>query len=304
MREIDAAAARLAAQQFGAFSREQILSAGGTRRGCDRRLASGAWRRTRHRRVYTLPASADTWRQRLWAALLAAPPGAVVSHRAAAVLHGFWSGTFVELAVPRGSQHRLHALVHQIDVGGDRTSVEGIPVTSVERTIVDLATVVGDDALERAVEAALRKGVTTADRLRSQLEPYRRGAARLRQVLDRRGAGRPMGSELEVRFLQLLRAAGLADPARQHEVRLEREPYFVDFAYPDQRLCIELDGREWHDGAAFQRDRTRQNALVLAGWTVLRFTWDDVLERGDEVVATITQAVRACAGASSAAGGR
>jgi very-short-patch-repair endonuclease len=96
-----------------------------------------------------------------------------------------------------------------------------------------------------------------------------------------------------VRFLQLLRAAGLAQPVRQYEVRVGDERYFLDFAFPERRLCVELDGEEAHTGAAFQRDRSRQNALVLLGWTVLRFTWADVTERPGQIVALLTQALAA-----------
>ncbi len=162
-----------------------------------------------------------------------------------------------------------------------------------ERTIVDLAAVAGDGAVERAVEAVLRRGLTTLDRVTPELAAARPGVVRLRRVLDRRARGRPAGSDLEVLLIRLLRAAGLPDPVRQHEACVGAARYCIDLAYPDRRLGIELDGREWHEGDAFQRDRSRQSALVLAGWTVLRFTWADVTERPDQVVALITRALRA-----------
>jgi very-short-patch-repair endonuclease len=118
--------------------------------------------------------------------------------------------------------------------------------------------------------------------------------AALRRVLD----GRPPGtaateSELETRFVQLLRRAGLPEPVRQYEVYdgfalVGR----IDFAYPDRRLAIELDGLGAH-ADRFQRDRTRQNGLVLMGWTVLRFTWADVVDRPEYVLAALTSALAA-----------
>jgi very-short-patch-repair endonuclease len=222
---------------------------------------------------------------------LPAPVDTVASHRAAAVLHGVREGEVVEVTVRRGA-NRQRALAHQAQVPrGDRTTIDGIPVTRIERTLDVLALVVKDDDVEQAVEAALRRGLTTADRLVAQLGPGRPGTARLRRVLERRAAGRPAGSELEVRLIQLLRAAGMPDPVRQYELRVRGERYFLDFPYPDRRLCIEVDGREAHGVEAFQRDRTRQNALVLAGWTVLRFTWADVTERPDHVLALVAQAL-------------
>ncbi|MGH9224336.1 MAG: endonuclease domain-containing protein [Acidimicrobiales bacterium] len=80
---------------------------------------------------------------------------------------------------------------------------------------------------------------------------------------------------------------------RQFEVVLGGQRYFVDLAYPARRLAIELDGVTAHGGNRFQTDRTRQNAPVLAGWTVLRFTWADVTERPDRVVAAIRLALAA-----------
>jgi very-short-patch-repair endonuclease len=124
--------------------------------------------------------------------------------------------------------------------------------------------VVEDDVLERALESALRR------------------------VLDRRPpAAAATDSELETRFLQLVRDAGLPQPQRQYEVRdgtgfIAR----IDFAYRDRRLAIELDGFGPHADRV-ERDRTRQNPLVLLGWTILRLTWADVVEGPASVVSVL-----------------
>lgn len=290
MKMVDEAAAHRANTQHGAFTIRQV---GASRSARDRRVANGRWVRSVEASVYTLPHYPPSWRQRLIVAILGSPAGALASHRSGAVLHGVREGAPIEVTVPRSSHSRPSSgLVHQSDVPmAQRSTIDGIPVTRIERTLVDLASVVGDDEVEQAVEAALRRGLTTADRLVPQLASARPGAARLRRVLDRRARGRPAGSELEVLVIQLLRAAGLADPVRQHEVRIGGERYFLDLAYPERRVCIEVDGREAHEGEAFQRDRTRQNALILAGWTVLRFTWADATKRAGYVTALVTQAL-------------
>jgi very-short-patch-repair endonuclease len=300
MRKLDERVLQLASAQLGNVTRKQAYGLGATRAACDRRVASGAWLLTAHAGVYRLVGWKASWLQRICAAVLAAGDGAAASHRAAAVLHGIREGTPIELTIPRSARNNVSGvlLAHRADLPDrDRTTVTGIPVTRVERTLVDLAGVVGDDACEQALEAALRARLTTPERVRERVEelaaPGRRGVRRLRRALERRAAGRPPGSELEVRTIQLLRAAGLGDPVRQHEVRLGGERYFLDLAYVDRRLAIELDGQEFHGEPAFQRDRTRQNALVLAGWTVLRFTWADVVERPEQVVALVSRALAA-----------
>jgi len=293
MKDIDEQVCALAASQHGVFSRRQMREFGASGSACDRRLRGRRWLRTQFAGVFVVAGFAVSWRQRLMAAVLAGPEGTVASHRSAAVLYGIRDGEPIELIVPPGTRLEGALAHHSAVAAHERRVVDGIPTTRVERALIDLAAVVDDDEVESAVEAALRKGHTTVERLLPQLSVPRPGRARFRRVLERRTCGRPAGSELEVRLIQLLRAAGLPAPVRQHEVRVGGERYFLDIAYPDRRLCIEVDGREAHEGAAFQRDRSRQNALVLAGWTVLRFTWADVVERPDEVVAVIGRAMAA-----------
>jgi very-short-patch-repair endonuclease len=181
----------------------------------------------------------------------------------------------------------------------DVTTVEHLPVTSAARTLIDLGAVVDDDTLEQALESALSDGRTSLRQVRRRLEALSRrgrpGPARVRRVLDRRLEGGPSESELETRFVQLLRRARLPRPVRQHEVWLGgRVVARADLAYPGQRLLIELDGWSAHGTKrAFRSDRRRQNSLVLAGWTLLRFTWADVVESPAAVVAAVHGALAA-----------
>lgn len=296
MKGLDEKVMRLALPQHGAFSRRQAKAVGASPSACDRRVAKGVWRRTSHPFVYVLVAVTASYRQRLMAAVLAGPADTLASHRAAAVLHGIRKGTPIEVTVPLRARHNLGPVrVHQADVVAvDRCVVDGVPTTRIERTLLDLAGIVDDDVCERAVEAAFGRGLTSPERLLRRLNelaaPGRAGIVRLRRVLKRRAAGRPAGSELEVRMVQLLRAAGLPEPVRQHEVRVGGERFFLDLAYPERRLAIELDGAEHHQGSAFEHDRRRQNLLVLAGWTVIRFTWADVTERAGDVAAVVARA--------------
>ena len=250
-------------------------------------------------RVYRTRPAEPAWVQALHAACLSAGPAAVGSHRSAAALwrlDGVPPGT-LELSVLAANGYRRHA-VHRVGhlAAVDVTRVDGIPVTALARTLVDLGAVVGDAELERAVESALRQGLSLR-RLEWRLDALcvrgRPGPDALRRVLHRRRAAVATESELETRFVQLVRDAGLPQPERQYEVRDGlRRVGRIDFAYPERRLAIELDGYGPH-ADRFQSDRTRQNRLVLLGWTVLRFTSADVVERPDQVAAALTTALAA-----------
>ena len=121
----------------------------------------------------------------------------------------------------------------------------------------------------------------------------RRGAGVLRRVLEQRGLGtlthegalEPMLADLCARF-------GLPMPDYQYEITLDGGRRRLDFAYPDLRIAIEVDGYEFHSRyERFEDDRVRANALELAGWLVLRFTWHELVHRPDRVAATIRRAV-------------
>lgn len=246
-------------------------------------------------RVYLMPALLDDW-SHLAAACLSTP-GAVASHRAAARLWGL-DGVevdLVEISVPSPSRSGKGVVHRTGDLAPFEVSeVDGICCTDPTRTLVDLGAVVGDDVLERALESALRRRLTSLPRLEWRLSQLakrgRPGPASLSRVMDRRPVGvAPTESDLETRFVQCLRAAGVAEPVRQHRVRLPDGGLArLDLAYPGAMLFVELDGWESHGSkSAFERDRRRQNQVVLGGWRPLRFTWRnldaDALRVADEV---------------------
>jgi very-short-patch-repair endonuclease len=250
-------------------------------------------------RVYRLLGSPRGWLQDLKAAELAS--GGLVSHRAAAAIWGLRPpDDRVEVAVHWSSQPRLRppAIVHRL-VDFDATSAEhrnGIRLTDPVRTLVDLGLVVPPPAVAAALDIGLgRRLFTLAEvrRLRQELSRCgRNGVGIIGELLDERW---PVADEaesvLETRLLTILRRHRLPQPAVQFEVwDGDRFVARVDVAYPAARLVVEVDGYEHHSSVeAFQRDRVRQNELLALGWTVLRFTWEDVTRRP----ATVAHAIRA-----------
>ncbi len=297
--ETDRRLAAIAAGQRGLLTYEQALTAGMSAEAVQRRMRTGRWEH-RHEEVYRVAGVPSSWHQDVLAACLAAGPDAVVSHRSAARLWGFdglRQGLVVEITVARPSCHRLRGVVVHRSTDIDRSmpaTRDGLPVTGPRRTLVDLGAVVRPRRVGQALDDALARRLVTLDGVRDELDAVarrgRRGAGVLRAVLDERcGEGRQPDSVLEARMLRLCRDHALPMPVCQFEVRAGRRLLGrVDFAFPELRLAIEVDGYAHHSSPeAFQRDRARQNDLVGAGWTVLRFTWDDLHRRPERVVTAI-----------------
>jgi len=176
--------------------------------------------------------------------------------------------------------------------------VDGLPVTTPARTIIDLAAVINSGHLGRIMDHALASGKVDIEELQSQFARLGRrgkpGTAKLRLLLDVRGSDYVAPeSELERRLLIIVERAGLPTPTRQYRAPwLRRINGRVDLAYPSQRLLVEGDSRRWHLlAAAFETDRLRDNAAQLAGWRILRFTWEEITTAPERVVRTIRQAL-------------
>ena len=221
-------------------------------------------------------------------------PQAALSHRDAAALHGLRpsNGARVDVttSAQRASTAKLRVHARRILDARDVTTVSGIPTTTVARTLVDLAEVVAHDSLVKVCSEAERQrtlDVTVIEealnRLRGRRGP---GVAWLRAALAELAAhGATLTrSELEDRLIPLLDAHDIPRPATNAHV----EGYEGDAVWPTHRLVVELDGWDAHKTRrAFQQDRTKANALTTQGWTVLRFTHDDVVRRPGEVAAQI-----------------
>jgi very-short-patch-repair endonuclease len=163
-------------------------------------------------------------------------------------------------------------------------------VTAPSRTLLDLAEVLTQAALERAFAETQLLGLARRDELFAQLErsPGRHGAAAIRDLLHQDSRPAPTRCEAEARLLAVLRAAGL--PPTDVNARVGR--YEVDFLWRPERLIVEIDGFAYHASrAAFERDRLRDAELQAAGYRVIRITWRQ-LEAGHEaVIARLAQAL-------------
>jgi hypothetical protein len=276
---VDAAIAAIALRQHGLLLRAQVLDNGLTDAMIEYRIRVGRWVRVCPG-LYRLAGVPVTWRQRALGACLVAGPGAVVSHRSAAVLwgmSGFRPGP-LEITVPDGSSVRnALARVHRSSEV-DRIVRDGIPLTRPARTMVDLAGVVRGDVLEEAVDDVLCRRLCRLDELSAPTG--RRGSHVLRTVLEAwNGDALPAGVA-EMRVVRQLLAAGLPDPVRQYEIRMQGAFVArVDLAYPDWRLAMELDGFRWHAGRGpFRSDRLRRNRIEGAGWRLLETAPEDIGE--------------------------
>jgi very-short-patch-repair endonuclease len=237
------------------------------------------------------------------AACLAWGEGAVVSHRAAAALWGLagFVAELIELTVPRSRRRAGPGIIHRHPLpSSDVTVVEGLPVTTPARTLLDLASVAPRDKVEEALDDALHRGIVTIAGLRRRLaavaRPGRPGIATMRALLEARDpAAAVPESVFERRLLRALRAAGLPTPVLQHEIRDGgRLVAVVDFAYPEAKLAIEADGYRWHSGRArWDHDRARRNRLTLLGWRVIHVTWTDLSNRPQHVIAAIRDVLAA-----------
>ncbi|HEU4488363.1 MAG TPA: hypothetical protein VFS38_03635 [Actinomycetota bacterium] len=173
--------------------------------------------------------------------------------------------------------------------------MERIPVTSVPKTLVDVAAECSLERLETAVDNVLVRGPTTKDRLQAELDGRLRavpGSAPLRRVV-KSYTHAPIESPLERKFLRLLRAAGLPEPQIQYPIYDgDRFLARVDFAYPELRLAIEVDGFRWHGGGERDgaHDLSRGNALLNRRWRLLHITKEHMDGSGAAAVALVTEA--------------
>jgi very-short-patch-repair endonuclease len=227
------------------------------------------------------------------AAVLASGQGAVLSHRSAGQLWGLLqrSGGEIETTRARGWRSPTGVLAHCGSLPADEvTNNKGIPITSPFRTLFDLAAVLSERQLEKALNETEVRGFTDLVSLPALLDRYprRRGVANLRSLLD---ASAPQGitrSELEDRFVTLVDTHGLPRPRLNTHVAVESRFFEVDCLWPDQRLVVELDGRSAHGtGRAFERDRERDRLLTVEGYRVVRFTWRQLREDAPAVAADL-----------------
>ena len=276
----------LAERQHGVFAWWQLRAAGFTRGEVDSRLARGLLRKV-HRGVYAYGHRALTRKGRWMAAVLALGEHAVLSHRSAAALWELLPTTdsaFIHVAVPGRPRARRadRILVHHRHGAVGTTVRDGIPVTTVEATLLDLAVSVDRHTLGQAVAEAEKRGLF--DRRVWTPPTGRPGASVLREAVGEHRAA-PTRSELERRFLQLCRDHHLPQP----QVNAWVAGFEVDFFWPVHRLVVETDGEEAHAGRQVVSDYDKDARLALAGFKTHRFGWEQVVHDPPNVAGVLTK---------------
>ncbi len=290
--------AELARAQHGVVSLAQLRGLGLSASAVRSRAASGRLHRI-HRGVYAVGHSRLTGRGLWMAAVLACGPGAVLSHRSAAALHDLRRSDrrVVDVTAPGGRSRgglRLHE--GRLDTA-DITRVDGIPCTTVARTLLDLAEAVDAAGLERAMDRAEQLRLLDVNQLEDAVAraPGRHGVRRLRAALAAYDPERiRTRSELERRFLRICRRAGVPRPRVNYVLTVDDQPIEIDFAWPDLQLAVETDGHATHGTRrAFESDRRRDQTLKRHGWDTLRFTWRQITTDPAETQSTLAAVVNA-----------
>ena len=250
----------------------------------------------RYRGVYAVGHVPDTPEARWIAAVMACGRGAALSHLDAGAHWRIYAsnGTTIHVTImsrtgrtpPPGIQvHRARNLDP-----ADVTVKDGIPVTTVARTLIDLTDLLPTDRILRAVREAEYLKLLDLDTLIAAVERAngRKNLTELHQALERHRPGQIVRDELEHRFQELRHRGGLKQPLTNVKVKTSRRTYTVDCLWPDEGVAVELDGRAAHiRAAAFEEDRARDAALAAIGLLPLRFTWYRVTCEGEEVLAEL-----------------
>lgn len=295
----------LACAQHGLISNRQASELGCTRAGLRHRLQKGRIFEMANG-VYRFPGAPETPAQEAMAAVLTGGEGAALSHNSSAALQGLPGFDLRPLTVSvhrngrRGRsgirfEQSLALLAHH------RRIVDGVPCTSLARTLFDLC---GDPIIRpgraaRALDTALARRLVTTPALWRVLDDLaergRAGTVLMRALLMERGDRYvPPESELEARFLDLVGRHGLPVPERQVDLG-DSDQWIgrVDFLWRSSRVVVEVDGAEFHDGwTDRQHDAERDRRLVASGWTVLRFRWADIVDTPAAVAAAVRNRCR------------
>jgi very-short-patch-repair endonuclease len=248
---MDAAIAELARRQHGVVARRQLRDMGVGRQAIDHRLREARLHAV-HRGVYAVGHTVLS-RRGVWMAATLVTDDAVLSHRAAGALWGVRPdhGSLTDIVVTRAWKPRPRVQLHRMTLRDDEiTRYDGIPVT---------------DLVARY--------------------PGRAGTPAVRRLLERRDIGRNITKrELELRFLAFLDAHRIPRP----HVNARVDGREVDCLWPEQRLIAELDGFATHGTrTAFETDRARDRALLLAGYRVTRITWRQLAQEPKALAAEL-----------------
>lgn len=283
----DVRVVELAGAQFNRVSRRQLLGLGLSDDAIAHRTAAGRFVIVEEGVLAIAPVlEHDEWGR--WMGATLTSPGTVLSHFSAAAACGLWSLRRVFETVTRegsGGPRRHGGLLvfRSTTLEGEVTTLRGVPITSVPRTVLDLSARVSDRALARVVREAVRLGLTTLEELADTLGRHRgrRGSRRLARSLARY-AGLPIErarSGAEVRAFEILRAAERPAPRLNAKIAGEE----ADLSWARDQLIVEIDGGPFHLDVG--EDARKQACWEAAGWTVRRVSSDDIYQRPARLLA-------------------
>ena len=290
--------ASLAAGQHAVAALDQLASLGLSARAVQHRAAAGRLHRV-HQCVYSLVPPPLLTREGRWmAAVLACGPTASLSHEAAGALHGlrWYGGALIDVTVPgRAKRHHDGITLHRSTTltPADITTVNGVPCTTVARTLLDLADSLNRRRLERAFDQAEVSGVLNLTAIHDQLtrNATRPATAMVRDLLETHYLGRtPTWSELEEAVLALARRINAPDPEVNGWIVLDDGLPAIrgDFVWREQRVVLETDGHKSHrTRQKFELERVQDQRLTIANWRPVRTTWRQVFGRPQELERTL-----------------
>ncbi|MEA2011068.1 MAG: type IV toxin-antitoxin system AbiEi family antitoxin domain-containing protein [Actinomycetota bacterium] len=296
MKDRDRLLASIARDQRGIFTLNQAIAVGLPSRAIRERVRRGVLERI-HPSVFGVAGSEDGWHRQALAAVLSATEPAAASHRTAALLWGLTDQMpeVIEIVSRRHRRVRRQPfVVHESKdlVESDIVVVDGIPITSAVRTVVDLGASAPPRLVERCLDVGIRKKLFSAWDARCFIARVarsgRNGVGTIRPLVEQRIEWDTVTeSNMEDLLVAIVGPSPFPLPDAQHRV-FEPTGEFVgrfDFAYPTRMALIETDSERWHmDPVSFQRDREKQNRAHALGWTVYRFTWRQLVEDPESVL--------------------
>lgn len=286
-------------QQYSYITLAQAESLGVHRNTVGRLVRAGLWIRDGPS-LFRLAGASPTWRGRMMAACLRAGPEAMISHRSAATLwglEGFNPPWTLDVTVPPWQRPRIPKVhIHRRD-GFRRAVHDGIPVTTIPETILDLCAVSANEGIPlRAFHDVRRRRLVSTPELERCLAEHSKrrtaGIGLYRDILVRWLGKTPPGNSFATEVLDLLVAAGLPEPVAEFWVTLDGRRYRIDLAYPALKIAIECIGKIGHlNEKAFEEDPVRSNDFALDGWLQLQVTYRRKEEKPESVVAEVAAAL-------------
>jgi very-short-patch-repair endonuclease len=309
----------LAVAQSGAFSTRQVLARDGTHDLLYARCRSGRILRIRPG-IYVHVGFPPSWHQDLWLEHLATPRRSAVCGEAAAALHELkkFGSQSVHVLTKYGSNHEpVRGHIHETFWLPEShiVIIDGLPVTSLARTVFDLAGMprhplafrhegaraVHVKRTTQLLNTCIRdKGLTMTEVIQVLAALGRRGkpgTSIMREIVADLGKDyEPTDSELEDLFLEVVRAFGVEEPERQVKVgNAQRFIGRIDFMWRGKRIIVEVDGRQHRAPLDQRSDRERDAALAADGWRVIRVTWWELVHEPEAVIARLRTALAAAA---------